>query len=243
VWKVLREHFKDTHSFVIQRLAAISAQGLVKENSSLQARTKCRKMIESKWGNIDFVVFQIGSVDLEFVLPYKRARLISRGDSSVGDFDVDQQISESLCGLKEFAEFIQVLKPNDQLMPSQIVFVGVHPPVVEDQFYRECLNKNRKGGKEKKVIEEKEEVVFPESLDLPNLFDRTEIYRSFNRELQNMCIENGYHYVSIFEECIDPSTGIVCEDLKRKGTTTDVHLNELHPNISRFYLEKLSFLL
>jgi hypothetical protein len=235
VWRPVREHLKESHLFVVNRIPAISAQGMSNPSSALQAASKFGKMIQAKLKSIDLLLIQIGSVDLDFVVPYKMAKSFQSDQV----FHLEMQLQKSIQGLSHFIDQILSFQTPDgkRLKSQQIVLVGVHPPTVADEHYRECLNREHKDRNVVQMEERDENSLIPKDLTLFDLKKRSETARKFNEKLQDLAKLKNCLFLTIFNHCIDEETGTVKPELMRQGSVLDVHLQE--EKLTHWYCEEL----
>lgn len=224
VWRLIRDKLSEDCTFVINRLQAISAQGLGNPSSKLQAAHRFRRMIQDNREKIDFLVLMVGFVDLEFVLFFKQAR----GDR----VSVEDQIEISTNAL---FSWLRSIEEDFKIERDRIVVVGIHPPTVADNLLRERLNKEF----ENDLLKD-ERFQIPDDMQLPSLKVRTERIQKLNTEIYRQSLSSGYRFLSILDDCVNPETGTIWPSLRRQGPL-DIHLDE--HQILDSYIKRIGFLL
>lgn len=95
VWKAIGRlpAVKKARTFIVNRIAGASAQGLSNPTSTTRAFEKWLKMVDARRDECDLLVIMVGSVDLHFVLPSKWAR---QDEAKLSRTTVAEQFESSL---------------------------------------------------------------------------------------------------------------------------------------------------
>jgi hypothetical protein len=197
-----------------------SARGLGNPASRVQAgalmrahlKTVERQLGEDRLGEA-LVLLKFGQVDLEFVYDYRRVRDGRRA------FDLADAEAFARDSARRYAAFVRDLASET---PLKLVVTAALPPALNDAALRE-------GYMNAHIVEMHAEIG-PEALrdelqklEMPDWRVRTDLARTYNRELAAACAEYGLIFFDDFTPLIGPD-GLIDPELLIWHGGTDHHL-------------------
>lgn len=102
--------------FVGKAIMSASAQGLINKDSKTNSGALFREHFDKMRGKYDFVIFQFGNVDVDFILWHTKR-------------DIDEQIEISSRGITDY-----INETFKDVPREKIIIVGIQPPTISDKY-------------------------------------------------------------------------------------------------------------
>ena len=182
---------------VAKAVSAASVTGVGKQSSTLNIASDVPKWIDSF--NPDFLVFNLGQVDIELGLPFRKY--------------VKQDGIPANKHMASFIESYLTFLSGLDFPPSKIVVKGINLPVLcfdrpkAIRYINRIVTERFTDSQEDKLRQE--DILASLKEDYPTDIVRTDLAFRFNDMLKTAAESSGYSYFDINDDLLNPENGLI----------------------------------